>query len=134
MFNSKGAKLLLVQSEPVLGELASFRLELLGYEITLVASGTEAISTARESLPDLLIVDTSLPEGDGLEWLSRMRSEFTPDQLPVLVFSLDPSLETVERAYHAGAQDFLITPFDPVIMEEKIEELLSSRNMAARRR
>ena len=134
MFHSKGAKLLLVQSEPVLGELASFRLELLGYEITLVTSGADAISKSRESLPDLLIVDTTLPEGDGLEWLSRLRGEFSAEQLPVLVFSLDPSLETVERAYHAGAQDYLITPFDPVVMEEKIEQLLASRNMAARRR
>jgi DNA-binding response OmpR family regulator len=134
VFNSKGAKLLLVQSEPVLGELASFRLELLGYEITLVASGSEALSKSREALPDLLIVDTTLPEGDGLEWLSRLRGEFSAEQLPVLVFSLDPSLETVERAYHAGAQDYLITPFDPVVMEEKIETLLASRNPAARRR
>lgn len=134
VFNSKGSRLLLVESEPVLGELVSFRLELLGYEITLVNSGSEALVKARESLPDLLIVDTSLPEGDGLEWLSRLRGEFAAEQLPVLVFSLDPSLETVERAYHAGAQDYLITPFDPVVMEEKIETLLSSRNMAARRR
>ncbi len=134
MFNSKGSKLLLVQAEPVLAELASFRLELLGYEIKHVASGADALAKCQESLPDLLIVDTTLPEGDGLEWLSRLRTEFTPDQLPVLVFSLDPSLETVERAYHAGAQDYLITPFDPVVMEEKIETLLSSRNMAARRK
>ena len=134
MFDSKGAKLLLVQSEPVLAELASFRLELLGYQITAVAGGTDALAKCQESLPDLLIVDTTLPEGDGLEWLSRLRAEFSAEQLPVLVFSLDPSLETVERAYHAGAQDYLITPFDPVVMEEKIEALLSSRNMAARRR
>lgn len=134
MFDSKGARLLLVQSEPVLAELASFRLELLGYQITPAASGAEALSKVQEALPDLLIIDTTLPEGDGLEWLSRLRGEFSADQLPVLVFSLDPSLETVERAYHAGAQDYLITPFDPVVMEEKIETLLASRTMAARRR
>jgi response regulator of citrate/malate metabolism len=45
----------------------------------------------------------------------------------MIVFSLDPSLETVERAFHAGANDYLITPFDPTVMEEKIEQILDQR-------
>ena len=134
MFDTSGARLLLIQQEPVLAELASFRLELLGYQIEVVGSGTEATASIDQSLPDLLIVDTTLPDGDGIEWIARMRAEYSPEQLPVLVFSLDPSLETVERAFQAGAQDYLITPFDPTVMEDKIETLLASRVMAARRR
>lgn len=116
--------MLLVQAEPVLAELTSFRLELLGYQIELTSSGNEALAGMQQTLPDLVIVDTVLPEGDGIEWIARVRAEFTADQVPILVFSLDPSLETVERAVHAGAQDYLITPFDPTVMEEKIETLL----------
>ena len=134
MFDSSGAKLLLVQAEPVLAELTAFRLELLGYEIELVQTGGEAVSSMQNSLPDLVIVDSSLPDGDGIEWIARVRGEYSADQVPVLVFSLDPSLETVERGFHAGAQDYLITPFDPTVMEEKIEVLLATRNAAARRR
>ena len=134
MFDSSGAKLLLVQSEPVLAELTSFRLELLGYEIELVGTGGEAFSSIQKSLPDLVIVDTSLPDGDGIEWIARLRGEYSADQVPVIVFSLDPSLETVERGYHAGAQDYLITPFDPTVMEEKIELLLATRHASVRRR
>lgn len=127
MFDSSGAKLLLVQAEPVLAELTSFRLELLGYRIELVSSGGEAISSIQKSMPDLVIVDTQLPDVDGIEWIARVRGDWGADQLPVIIFSLDPSLETVERAYHAGAQDYLITPFDPTVMEEKIETLLAHR-------
>ncbi len=127
MFDSSGVKLLLVQAEPVLAELTSFRLELLGYQIELTGSGNEALASMQTSLPDLVIVDTVLPEGDGIEWIARVRAEFTAEQVPILVFSLDPSLETVERAVHAGAQDYLITPFDPTVMEEKIEILLADR-------
>jgi DNA-binding response OmpR family regulator len=134
VFDSSGAKLLLVQAEPVLAELTSFRLELLGYQIELVRTGGEAFSSIQQSLPDLVIVDTSLPDGDGIEWIARVRSEYNADQVPVIVFSLDPSLETVERGFHAGAQDYLITPFDPTVMEEKIEALLANRNAAFRRR
>lgn len=134
MFDSSGAKLLLVQAEPVLAELTSFRLELLGYQIELVQTGGEALSSIQQSLPDLVIVDTLLPDGDGIEWIARVRGEYSADQVPVIVFSLDPSLETVERGFHAGAQDYLITPFDPIVMEEKIEALLANRHSASRRR
>ena len=134
MFDSAGAKLLLVQSEPVLAELTAFRLELLGYQIELVATGNEAFSSIQRSLPDLVIVDTSLTDGDGIEWIARVRGEYSADQVPVIVFSLDPSLETVERGFHAGAQDYLITPFDPTVMEEKIGFLLANHNAASRRR
>lgn len=125
MFDSSGVKLLLVQAEPVLAELISFRLELLGYQVELTETGSAAITSMQKEIPDLVIVDTVLPEGDGIEWIARMRGEFSAEQVPAIVFSLDPSLETVERAIHAGAQDYLITPFDPTVMEEKIEVLLA---------
>ncbi len=131
MFDSSAAKLLLVQSEPVLASLTQFRLELLGYQIRLVDSGSDAVIAIQTELPDLVIVDTHLPDGDGIEWIARLRGEFSSEQLPVLIFSLDPSLETVERSFHAGAQDYLITPFDPTVMEEKIESLLAD-HMATR--
>jgi len=127
VFDSSGSKLLLVQAEPVLAELTSFRLKLLGYQIELVGSGGEATTSLQESLPNLVIVDTQLPDTDGIEWITRIRGDYAPEQLPIIIFSLDPSLETVERAYHAGAQDYLITPFDPAVMEEKIETLLGHR-------
>ena len=126
MIDSSGMRLLLVQAEPVLADLTSFRLELLGYQIELVSSGSQAIASIQNSPPDLAIVDTQLPDIDGIEWIARVRSEYSADQLPIIIFSLDPSLETVERAFHAGTQDYLITPFDPTVMEEKIETLLAT--------
>ena len=100
----------------------------------LVGTGGEAIALIAQSIPDLVIVDTTLPDVDGIEWIARVRSEYTVEQLPILVFSLDPSLETVERAFHAGAQDYLITPFDPTVLEDKIEALLAARVKVAGRR
>ncbi|TWU40661.1 response regulator [Novipirellula artificiosorum] len=134
MFDSSSVRILLVESEPVLAELASFRLELLGYRIDMVGTGSQAIEKVRTDPPDLLIVDSTLRDGDGLEWLARLRTEFKAETLPVMVFSLDPSLETVERAFYAGAQDYLITPFDPVTLENKIVQLASVICTASPRR
>ena len=127
MFDSNSAKILLVQAEPVLAELTTFRLQLLGYEIEAVGSGGQGLASLQDCLPDLVIVDTQLPDTDGIEWIARIRNGHAAEHRPVIVFSLDPSLETVERAFQAGAQDYLITPFDPMVMEEKIETLLTYR-------
>ena len=125
MFDSTQSKLLLVEPEIVLADLSAFRLELLGYGIQTAASGAEAKDVLRRERVDLMIVDTKLPEGDGIEWLSELRLEFNAEQVPVLMFSLDPSLETVRRAFLAGAQDYLITPFDPTVLESKVQNLLT---------
>ncbi|MCC9643025.1 response regulator [Rhodopirellula sp. JC740] len=124
MFETTQAQLLMLEPEQVLADLAAFRLELLGYRLEVVSSGAEAVDRLRSQPADLLILDTKLPEGDGLEWLTELRLEFSPEQVPALVFSLDPSLEMVRRAYLAGAQDYLITPFDPTVLEEKVQKLL----------
>ncbi len=133
MFDSSGKQLLLVQAEPILAELISFRLELLGYQIEVASRGSDALTTIQTRQPDLVIVDTHLSDGDGIEWISMVRGEFTPQQLPIIVFSLDPGLEAVERAFHAGAQDYLITPFDPTVMDEKSESSVV-QHLAFRRR
>jgi len=133
MFVSTNTKLLMVQPEPVLAELTSFRLELLGYGIDVHETSVSALKAIHTELPDLVIVDTTLADGDGVEWITRLRSEFTAPQLPILVFSQDPSLETVERAFNAGAQDYILTPYDPTVLEEKIERLLRLRVASARR-
>ncbi len=126
MFDSTQSKLLLVEPEIVLADLTAFRLELLGYGIQTAVSGAEAKDVLRRERVDLMIVDTKLPEGDGIEWLSGLRLEFNAEQVPVLMFSLDPSLETVRRAFLAGAQDYLITPFDPTVLESKVQNLLTA--------
>jgi len=128
----KSATLLLVQAEPVLAELTSFRLELLGYQIRVLDEGQAALSLIEQSQPDLVIVDTVLPDIDGIELIIRIRTRYDADQLPVIVFSVDPSLDTVERSIQAGAQDYLIAPYDPGIIRERIEHLLLSRSMRRR--
>ena len=127
--STTGQDLLLVEGDSLLADLTSFRLELLGYQLRVVSSAAEAQAQIDERKPDLLIVDNVLSDSDGIEFVSRLRSEFTPDVLPILVFSVDPSLETVERAFAAGGQAYLVKPFDPTVLEEKIRFLLSRKRM-----
>ena len=125
MTDHSTANILLVEPESILADLTAFRLELLGFDMTVVSAGAQARDQLRQKSFDLLVVDTKLPEGDGIEWLTELRLEVKQDEMPVLMLSLDPSLESVRRAYLAGAQDYLITPFDPTVLEEKIQVLLA---------
>jgi DNA-binding response OmpR family regulator len=121
------SRLLLVESETILSDLTAFRLELLGYQLRCLSTGAAAFQSLQQELPDALLVDTRLSDGDGIEWVARFRGQIPVEKLPILMFSLDPSMDMVERAFVAGAQDYLITPFDPTVLEYKIEKLLQSR-------
>jgi DNA-binding response OmpR family regulator len=134
MPNVSRTNILLVESEQVLADLVSFRLELLGYSIHHLESGAELVNFLQQNEINLIVLNSKLVDGDGLEWLARIRGEHTADHVPTLVMSLDPSLETVERAFHAGAQDYLITPFDPTVLESKIHSLLARRVETGRKR
>lgn len=127
MYTPSNADLMLIEGEPILADLASFRLELLGYQLRVYESLKTAQAAIDTGLPDLLIIDSVMPEGDGIEFVSKLRGMYTPAELPILVFSIDPSLETVERAIAAGAQDYLVTPFDPTVLESKVQSRLAER-------
>lgn len=127
MYTPSNADLMLIEGEPILADLASFRLELLGYQLRVYESLKTAQAAIDAGLPDLLIIDSVMPEGDGIEFVSKLRGMYTPAELPILVFSIDPSLETVERAIAAGAQDYLVTPFDPTVLETKVQSRLAER-------
>jgi DNA-binding response OmpR family regulator len=123
---SVNKSILLLLDEPVLADLTEFRLQLLGYQLRRAKSGDNALAELSKELPGLLILDTQVDGSDGLKWLGKLRMVYPPTQLPVMIFSLDPSLDTVQRAFHAGAQDYLITPFDPIVMEIKIKAFVGN--------
>lgn len=121
---SVNPSVLILLGEPVLADLTEFRLQLLGYHVRRVETFDETLTELAVDLPGLLILDTLVEGQDGLQWLITLRSSYAASDLPVLVFSLDPSLDTVQQAFHAGAQDYLITPFDPTVMESKVKSFV----------
>ncbi len=116
--------LLLAEEDDLLAEILAFRLELLGYRVGRVNGGQELLERTTEELPDLIILDMFLPDMDGFDLINQLSSEPRTDPVPILVFSTDSELESVERAHVAGADDFLVVPFDPTVMEYKVEQLL----------
>ena len=91
-------KLVIVEEEEVLADITAFRLELLGYTVSSFATGEQEWANIKTEPPDLVILDTILPDMDGLELVDRLRSDPKTSHIPLLLFSCDADLEFVQRA------------------------------------
>ncbi len=104
-----------------------FRLELLGHHVDIRESAEHLRLALQDNDYSLAIIDTSLPDSNIRETMSKVRSKWTREQLPVLVISVDQSLDLVEQAVRLGADDYLLAPFDPQIFQSKVDRLLQPR-------
>jgi len=123
--------ILLVEDDATLRDITAFRLELLGYDVWQVGSAEEAWTELEARQPDLIILDLAISGGEGLQLLEQLSNDQALGRIPVLVFSTSADLEDVQRAYAAGGDDFLVTPYDPANLEGKIEKLLDGVKQAA---
>ena len=95
-----------------------------GYTIHTAADGQEALQKAMDIRPDLIVTDIMMPVMDGFEVLQRMRRDRRMRAVPVVVISALDEVESVVRAIEMGAEDYLLKPFDPVLLRARIGALL----------
>ena len=119
----QSAHILLVEEEPTLQEITAFRLELLGYRVTCRRTTQEATAWLADNLPDLIAVG-QVQEGESLELLNTLSNDPRTNELPMIYVSANSELDEVQRAFNAGADEFLVTPYDPLVLERKVEGLL----------
>ena len=117
------ATILLIEEEPTLREITSFRLELLGYRVVTKMTADEANKQLMGKLPDLIAVG-HVAEMDSIEFLNHLSNDPRTSELPIIYLSGNSDLEEVQRAFNAGADEFLVTPYDPIVLEKKVEGLL----------
>ncbi len=115
--------ILLIEEEATLREITSFRLELLGYRVVTRVTADEANSFLTDELPDLIAVG-HVAEMESIEFLNHLSNDPRTSELPVIYLSGSSDVEEVQRAYTAGADEFLVTPYDPLVLESKVDGLL----------
>ncbi len=123
-------KILLVEEEPALLDITAFRLELLGYEVQTETTADSAFAWLGINLPDLVAVGY-LSDMDPVDFLNRLSDEPRTSQLPLLFLSANSDLDEVQRAYNAGADEYLLTPYDPLVLERKVQGLLDAARLQA---
>ncbi len=124
-----------VEDDEVLAEITSFRLELLGYNVQMFFGGEKVLKVIEKSReneeagPDLVLMDLAISDTDGFELIHKIKADPLTMETPIMVFSSDGDLNAVQRTYTAGAHEFLVTPFDPIMLETKIERLLEAESV-----
>jgi CheY-like chemotaxis protein len=114
-------KILLVLDDPTLGAITAFRLELMGYLVESVASGEAALEAVERDPPGLIVIDLLLERAEGFQIADRLSNDERTAEIPVMALSNSADLDAVQRAYTAGVKDYLVVPFDPAVLEEKLE-------------
>ena len=109
-------------------DLLSFILEKEGFSVATAADGDTGLTMIRETPPDLVLLDVMMPEFSGFDVLNAIRTDKDVNvrSLKVLMITAKSATEDVEAALDLGANSYIIKPFRPAKLVEKVRELLSS--------
>lgn len=93
----------------------------LGFEVASAVNGKEALAKlASSDRPDLTLVDWNMPEMNGYEFIRAVRSDERWRDMPIMMVTTETEMDQVVRALAAGANEYLMKPFTPEMVQEKL--------------
>ncbi|MBY0343985.1 MAG: response regulator [Sphingomonadales bacterium] len=114
---------LIVDDSRVIRKVSSKIAISLGYVPVEAENGEEALARCKKSMPDLVLTDWNMPEMDGIEFVTKLRSIPTPKE-PVVVFcTSNGEAKDIHDGIAAGADDYIVKPFDEAALKGKLEKL-----------
>lgn len=116
--------ILIAEDDPDILELVLYKLEQSGYQVTAVSDGVQALEKARETVPDLLILDVMMPFLSGIDVLEQIRSDPNTKSIPVILLTAKSLELDTERGFAAGANDYVTKPFSPRELLSRIQAVL----------
>ncbi|MBN2972050.1 nitrogen regulation protein NR(I) [Roseomonas aeriglobus] len=111
-------RILVVDDDTAIRTVVGEALRRKGHDVTTAASLGELRALLAEGLPDVLVTDVVLPDGDGLDLVPQVLAEHP--SLPIIVLSARNTLSTAVRATEAGAFDYLPKPFDLDVLAQAV--------------
>jgi two-component system response regulator MprA len=121
---SRAPRVLVVEDDEDIAQALQRSLRMEGYEVRAVPDGQAALEHGRSFAPDLVILDLGLPGLDGLEVARSLRAE---DDVPILILTARDALESRVEGLDAGADDYLVKPFERQELLARLRALLRRR-------
>ena len=114
---------LVVDDSSVIRKVARRILESLDFQIVEAEDGEKALEVCKRAMPEAVLLDWNMPVMDGYEFLKHLRS--MPDgRAPKVVFcTTENDIAHIARAMHAGADEYIMKPFDKDIVTAKFQEV-----------
>jgi CheY-like chemotaxis protein len=117
-------KILLVEDNEMNRDMLSRRLEKRGYTLIIAVDGGQGVALAKSEVPDLILMDMSLPVLDGWEATQQVKADPSTKGIPIIALTAHAMESDRQKALEAGCDDFDTKPVELARLLTKIEELL----------
>jgi two-component system cell cycle response regulator DivK len=121
------AKILLIEDNEMNRDMLSRRLQRKGHHILSAESGEKGVALARLEMPDLILMDISLPEMDGWEAARLLKSDESTSRIPIIALTARALMTDQAKAFEVGCDDYDTKPVDFGRLTEKIENVLMEK-------
>ena len=117
-------KILLVEDNEDNRDMLSRRLERKGFIVMLAVDGLDGVNKAKENLPDIILMDMSLPVMDGWQATKTLKEDATTKNIPIIALTAHAMSSDRDKAMEAGCDDYDTKPVDLKRLLGKIEKLM----------
>jgi len=124
-------RVLVVDDEEDILELVRFHLTREGYQLTLAATGEDALKKAKHETFDLIVLDLMLPGLDGLEVAKALKADARTKSVPIVMLTAKGEDADVVSGLEIGADDYITKPFSPRVLTARVKAVLRRRSRAA---
>lgn len=118
------AKILVVDDEPHVVRLVSFKLEKAGFDVLTAASGQQALELTLSEQPALILLDVMLPDADGFAICCQLKEQLGPRAPKIVLLSARTQEADILKGYECGADSYITKPFDPQSLLTSVEQIL----------
>ena len=105
-------------------DLVAFKLEQAGFEVITAEDGPTALSAAHDKVPDIAVLDVSMPGMSGLDVCRMLRADPSTADMMIIMLTARAQETDVEGGFSAGADDYVIKPFSPRELTSRVQALL----------
>ncbi|WP_033340509.1 response regulator transcription factor [Catenuloplanes japonicus] len=118
------ARVLVAEDDPDIQQLVMYKLKRSGFEAMAVADGLAALAAVRQFRPHAVLIDVRMPGLDGIELCRELRAAPDTAKLPIVMISAQGRPQDRELAFAAGCDDYVVKPFSPKELVERVQQLL----------
>ncbi|MEG3165685.1 response regulator [Sphingomonas sp. PB2P19] len=119
-------RIIYVEDDALMADIVKDLLTNAGYLVGVIGHGTLAYDTIAFKKPDLVILDRALPGMQGIEILQRLRATPHTYLMPVLMLTATGSEQNIDEGLGFGADGYLVKPFDPTVLLQKVASILDN--------
>jgi adenylate cyclase len=110
-------------------DILARRLEAHGYQLAMAADGEEALSSARELLPDLILLDVMMPKFDGLEVCRQLKADKSLPFIPIILVTARSDTKDIVAGLDVGGDEYLTKPVDQAALVARVRSILRVKEL-----